>query len=165
MRIWRLFSAGPKPWSRCCVKLNCRLEFVEGLNWARALLLRVELLFRPRLTWVPVVKYFWTVTFERSCLWRSAAVPVTKLLACGVGWGAQLAVLGSGGSRLGTIGPVCVLAFTMTPCRPAEGGGPVTLPGPAATATPTGAANPPARARARVTSAIWRPYRGSWRSR
>src|ERR1039458_328851 len=83
MRIWRELRAGPKPCSKCCVTLSASDELVEGLNWARMLLVSELLLVSPRLTSVPVSKFCCAPTAEVTWRWTREFVPVGNELLCG----------------------------------------------------------------------------------
>src|SRR5689334_13093547 len=101
----RELMEGPKPWSRRCVMVRPRLEFLEGLKSLRGLLLVTKLLLSPMFTVVPVRKPLLMPKLETSCRCTRKLVPVTKALLCGwVAW-AQLKLLVSTGSRLGICGP------------------------------------------------------------
>src|SRR5450432_537339 len=161
MRIWRVLTGEPHPCSRCCVTVSASDALVTGLKSERVALLVTELLLIPRLTSVPVSKYFWTATDERSCRCTSALVPVMKLLVCGVDWCAQERLPISAGSKLGGNGPIWVEPATSRPCSPGEGAAPATLDGPATTAVEAGVAYPPAWVLNRLVSAICGVYRCS----
>src|SRR5436305_12872971 len=105
MWICRELMVGPKPCSRCWVTEKPSEEVVDGLKSLRGLLLVVELLFKPRLTMVPVRNPFCRPKFERSWRWISDVVPVMNVLLCGVGWCAQLALPVRMRPRLGIAGP------------------------------------------------------------
>src|ERR1019366_3524225 len=83
MRIWRELRAGPKPCSRCCVTLSASAELVEGLNWARMLLVSELLLVSPRLTRVRVAKFCGRPTAEVSGRGIGELVPGVNELLCG----------------------------------------------------------------------------------
>ena len=58
MWICREFSAVPNPCNRCWVTEKASEELVDGLKSLRGLLLDDGVLFKPRLTMVPVRKPF-----------------------------------------------------------------------------------------------------------
>src|ERR1035438_3384685 len=157
MRIWRELRAGPKPCSKCCVTLSASDELVEGLNWARLLLVSELLLVSPRLTSVPVSKFCCTPTVEVIWRWIRELVPVVNELLCGVVRCASPLVPVSKGSKEGGALPIWVDPARMNDCRPDDGPLPVTLEGPANTLVDTGEAKPPACARSRLASAICGP--------
>src|ERR1035438_9901088 len=117
MRIWRELRAGPKPCSKCCVTLSASEEFVEGLNWARLLLVSELLLVSPRLTSVPVSKFCCTPTAEVVWRWIRELVPVVNELLCGEVRCASPALTVSVGSNEGGAKPIWVDPAMMNDCR------------------------------------------------
>ena len=80
-------------------------ELFDGLKSLRGLLLVEKLLFRPRLTVVPVRNPLLMLKFVRSCRVINALFPVTNALLCGCVRWPQLAPALIIGSRLGIAGP------------------------------------------------------------
>ena len=114
IRICRELTPGPKPCHRCCVKAKASDEVVAGLKSLRGLLLFTEVLFKPRLTEVPVRKLCWIAKFPMFWRWMSSLVPVVNALLCGVVKCPKLKAPVTIGSRLGIDGPEEEIALAPT---------------------------------------------------